>query len=148
MVTVYFTLLFDDILRMRFFNNMLIIANISLEFKFKMNLRHMLVGFFFQNSVPILGCILIIVSKEWRLQKSKIQHSVTWLFYFVAFVKLRWVIFLRPKHLYCTSILQSIFNVSFCALLSFGIRVAAYTTYLRDFASLAEFDFPHFVTFF
>lgn len=36
MVTLYFTLLFDDILRMRFFNNMLIIANISLEFKLKM----------------------------------------------------------------------------------------------------------------
>lgn len=41
MVTLYFTLLFDDILRMRFFSNTLIIANISPEFKFEMNLHHM-----------------------------------------------------------------------------------------------------------
>jgi len=69
MVTLYFTLLFDDILRMRFFNNMLIIANIYLEFKFKMNLHH--ISMFFQIQLLFWSAYSLQFPKIRDLNKVK-----------------------------------------------------------------------------
>lgn len=68
MVTLYFTLLFD-ILRMGFFNNMLIIANISPEFKFKMNLHH--VSVFFQIQLIFWSAYSLQFPKIGDLSKVK-----------------------------------------------------------------------------